>query len=54
MMHIQPICKEPARLHRLGYITVWLQAAVGALLLVQTWPSLTHGIFAVLLATVLL
>lgn len=48
------ILQEPVKLHRVGYILVWAQAILGGVLLVGCWPPLTHGIFAVLLATVLL
>lgn len=54
MMRSQPVFQDPARLHRLGYILVCAQSVFGGILLIQTWQLLTHGIFAALLATVLL
>lgn len=48
------ILQEPVKLHRISYILVWAQAVLGGVLLAPCWPPLTHGIFAVLTAAVLL
>lgn len=48
------ILQQPVKLHRLGYILVWAQAILGGVLLVECWPPLTHGIFAVLTVASLL
>lgn len=48
------ILQEPNKLHRVGYILVWAQAILGGVLLAGCWPTLTHGILAVLLAAALL
>ena len=48
------ILQQPAKLHRLAYALVWAQAVLGGILLAACWPPITHGIFAVLTAMVLL
>lgn len=53
-MQLRSLLDNPAKLHRLGYITVWVQGILGGILLLQTWPALTHGIFACVLAAVLI
>ena len=45
---------DPSKLHRLSYATTWAQAVLGGILLAPCWPPLTHGVFAVLAAGVLL
>lgn len=53
-MKLQDVFHNPTKLHKLGAIAVWVQAALGGILLAQTWESITHIIGACLLAATLL
>lgn len=53
-MKLQDILTNPLKLHKLTAITVWVQALLGGILLMQTWESTTHIVAIVLLAVTVL
>lgn len=48
------LLQQPAKLHRITYYLVWIQAILGGVLLATCWPPITHAVFAVLATSAVL